>query len=177
MSRRAQENTVLLIIIALFIAMIWASLDYVPRARLVPLPVATIGLVLALMQLAWQNLRSTDDLHVDALQLIAGRAEAGGPTPDAAGAEPPKPRAKFADEVAGFAIVAVVTTAFFVFGLLPTTFVFCATYLILSRQSSPVRALLIAAVFTAMIWFVFGEVLGIRIDRSLIAPWVDRWLG
>lgn len=177
MSRRAQENTVLLIIIALFIAMIWASMDYVPRARLVPLPVATIGLVLALMQLAWQNLRNTDELHVDALELIAGRAEAGGPAPHAGSAPPPRPRAKFADEIAAFAIVAAVTTAFFVFGLLPTTFVFSATYLILSRQSSPIRAILIAAVLTAAIWLVFGEVLGIRLDRSLITPWVNRWLG
>ncbi len=135
MSRRAQENIAVLLLIALFAAMIVIGMDYTPRARLVSFPVAVIGLGLALAQLAWQNFRSADDLHVDALQILAGRSEKAMEETNA-----PRPKAPkgggFTAELAAFAIVAAVTTSFFVFGALPTTFVFCTAYLAWSRQSS-----------------------------------------
>jgi hypothetical protein len=175
MSRRAQENIAVLLLIALFAAMIVIGMDYTPRARLVSFPVAVIGLGLALAQLAWQNFRSADELHVDALQILAGRSEKAIEETNA-----PRPKAPkgggFTAELAAFAIVAAVTTSFFVFGALPTTFVFCTTYLAWSRQSSWLRAALIAAVATLAIWFLFGEVLGIRIDRSLVGPMIHRMM-
>jgi hypothetical protein len=178
MSRRMQENIAVLLLAALFAAMIVMGLDYTPRARLVSMPVAVIGLGLALAQLAWQNFRAGDDLHVDALKLLAGRGEQAVEAVEASHA-PPKARrgGRFADELAAFAMIAAVTTSFFVFGPLPTTFVFCTIYLAASRQSSWLRAALIAALVTLAIWFLFGEVLGIRIDRSLVGPMLHRMLG
>lgn len=176
MSRRAQENIAVLLLIALFAAMLIVGTDYTPRAKLVSFPVAVVGLALAIMQLAWQNFRTSDDLHVDALELIAGREEAAAEERRIAKPKGPKPGG-FTAELAAFGIVAAVTSSFFVFGALPSTFVFCTLYLALSRQSSWLRAALIAAVVTLAIWFLFGEVLGIRIDRSLVGPMLHKMLG
>ena len=74
MSRRAQENIVAGFVLAFFVAIIVLSLDYSPRARFVPMPVAVLGAMLVTIQLVWQNLRSPDELHVDVLELLTGRA-------------------------------------------------------------------------------------------------------
>ncbi|HEX2725146.1 MAG TPA: hypothetical protein VHN20_04930, partial [Beijerinckiaceae bacterium] len=74
MSRRAQENIVAGFVLAFFLAIIVLSLDYSPRARFVPMPVAVFGALLVTIQLVWQNLRSPDELHVDVLELLTGRA-------------------------------------------------------------------------------------------------------
>ncbi len=58
MSRRAQENLVGVIVLAVFVVMLYLTFGYSSRARLVPLPVCIFGIILAVAQLLWQNLRS-----------------------------------------------------------------------------------------------------------------------
>ena len=70
MSRRTQENIMAGAILCVFIGVIVMSLDYGPRARMIPLPLATFGVILIVIQLVWQNLRSTDELQMDMLQTL-----------------------------------------------------------------------------------------------------------
>ncbi len=72
-SRRVQENAILVFLILALIGVIVTSLDFGPRARMVPIPVAAFGLVLAVIQLVWQNMRSADELQVDLLEVLTKR--------------------------------------------------------------------------------------------------------
>ena len=75
MSRRTQENIIAGTILCLFIGVIVMSLGYGPRARMIPLPLATFGIILIVIQIIWQNVRSTDELQMDMLQMLTRRAE------------------------------------------------------------------------------------------------------
>ena len=73
MSRRAQENILAIMLMAFFVGVLVISLDYSPRARLVPIPISVLGILLLGAQLVWQNLRSPDELHVDMLEFLTKR--------------------------------------------------------------------------------------------------------
>ena len=77
-SRRVQDNLMALALIGVFVGVIFTALDFGPRARMVPLPVATFGLVLMLVQLVWQNLRPSDDLGMEMFGSLARRGRDAG---------------------------------------------------------------------------------------------------
>ena len=56
MSRRTQENLIALAFLAVFIGVIVMSLGYGPRARMIPLPLASFGVILILGGLRFATL-------------------------------------------------------------------------------------------------------------------------
>jgi Tripartite tricarboxylate transporter TctB family len=180
MSRRLQENLVAAFLLLLFTAVLVMSFDYGPRARLVPVPIAIIGIVLTLAQLVWQNLRGADELHVDVLELVAGRdgsnrreaarrevaqSETGG----AAGQHAPGAQAR------AFAIVAVLLALFLLLGPVPAMFLFSAGYFLLTGESW-VRGLLYAFLCAGSLYLVFGYTLQVQLNRGLAAPWIGQYV-
>jgi len=177
MSRRAQENLVAGIILAGFIGVIVMSLDYSPRSRLVPLPMAVLGAILVTVQLVWQNLRSVDELQVDVLEFLTGHGRAKGPVGEqaatAAGARPSGAMKNFI----AFAMVVALLAAFLLLGPIPAIFLFTAGYLILTGYSSWPRGLAYGTLFTAIIVAVFGYILKIPLDRSILLPPIGQYVG
>jgi hypothetical protein len=171
MSRRAQENIICGVLLAGFVMVIVLSLGYSPRSRLVPLPMAILGAILVAVQLVWQNFRSPDDLKVDVLEFLTGQSRKAEEVA-AAGDQPSKsmgaPSAM--KHVVAFAMVALLLAAFMLLGPLPAIFLFTAAYLILSGYSSWPRGLAYGAVFTVIILVVFGYILKIPLDRSMLLP-------
>jgi hypothetical protein len=179
MSRRAQENLVAGVLLAGFIGIIVLSLDYSPRSRLVPLPMAVLGAILVIIQLVWQNLRSVDELQVDVLEFLTGHARgeksAGGD--QARGSGNGSKHNEAMKNVIAFAMVAALLAAFLLLGPIPAIFLFTAGYLILTGYSSWPRGLLYGAVFMAIIVVVFGYVLKIPLDRSILLPGIGQYVG
>jgi Tripartite tricarboxylate transporter TctB family len=175
MSRRVQENLVAAILLLLFAGVLIASFDYGPRARLVPVPIAIIGILLTAAQLVWQNLRGADELHVDVLELVAGRdgssrrkaaqSEAGGSAAHSLGAQ-----------AKAFAIVGALLALFLVLGPVPAIFVFSAGYFILSGETSWPRGLLHAFACTGLLYLIFGYILQVQLNRGLAAPLIGQYL-
>jgi Tripartite tricarboxylate transporter TctB family len=175
MSRRLQENLVAAVLLLLFVAVLVMSFDYGPRARLVPVPIAIIGILLTLAQLVWQNLRGADELHVDVLELVAGRessdrrraaqTETGGATGQ------PSLRA----QAKAFAIVAALLALFLVLGPIPAIFLFSAGYFILTGESW-FRGLLYAFLCAGSLYLVFGYTLQVQLNRGLAAPLIGQYL-
>ena len=97
MSRRAQENLVGVIVLAVFVVMLYLTFGYSSRARLVPLPVCILGIILAVAQLLWQNLRSADELRVSFLDVFGSRGTV--KTPAAAAQASPGPAQPQSTEV------------------------------------------------------------------------------
>ena len=178
MSRRAQENLIAGVLLAGFIMVIVLSLDYSPRSRLVPLPMAILGVILVTVQLAWQNVRSPDDLKVDILEFLTGHSRAAA----AAGDQVSKPagvakQPGMMKNVVAFAMVAILLATFLLLGPIPAIFLFTAGYLILSRHSSWPKGLAYGAVFTVIIVVVFGYILKIPLDRSILLPGIGQYVG
>jgi hypothetical protein len=169
MSRRLQENLVAALILAVFIAAIVASLNYGPRARMVPIPIAALGAILVICQMVLQNFRSEDELRIDLLEFISDKpTEAEAEMEGAADSE--RKGASFKVQAGAFGLVAVMLGLFLVVGPIPTMFVFTAGYFVLSRHFSIVRGLVFALVMTALVYFVFTVGLKIDLSHGLIDP-------
>lgn len=180
MSRRAQENLVLLLIIGLLIAAIVAASDYGPRARLVPIPIAVIGLIMAAGQLFLQNFRPSDNLNIDLMDFVAKRsAEIGIATDETADAGKTADeldamgRQQFRREIAAFGIVGLLLFLFWLVGPMVSAFLFTAGYFMLSRHFSIVMSLVCAAAFAAAVYVIFS----VWLDVNMMGGYFDLSFG
>ena len=169
MSRRAQENLVTLLIIGLLIAAIVAAMDYGPRARLVPIPIAAIGLVMAVGQLFLQNFRPSDNLNIDLMDFVAKRSAKVGVVTDetaesglSAEENDALGRQQFRREIAAFCIVGLLLFMFWLVGPLVSAFVFTAAYFMISRHFSIVMSLVSAAAFATAVYVIFSVWLSVN---------------
>jgi hypothetical protein len=181
MSRRAQENLVAGILLAVFLAMLVLTLGYSARARLVPLPIAILGVLLAVAQLLWQNLRSSDELRINFLDLVGARnAKRAAAIPQSAPTATDTDRnsadtRKFG-ELSAFGIVALLLALVFVVGPLPAVFVFTTGYLRLTKHCSLGRAFLYGLACVAVLYGLFGFTLGIQLNRGLLAGFLVEYV-
>lgn len=184
-----QENLVAGFILLVLVAVIVAALDYGPRARMVPIPIAAIGALLILSQIVLQNLRSEKDLKIDLMELIARKAT--GDDEDLvetqerelaeveadAEAEPTAVEGwrKFARELGALGVVILLVGMFFVIGPLPTMFAFTAGYFAISGQYPIVKAVLHSLVYTAFVYALFYLWLRIDMRQGLIDLSFGLW--
>jgi hypothetical protein len=175
MSRRAQHNVVALIVLAAFLGIIYLSLGYGPRARMVPLPVAILGALLVLVQLAWQNLRPSDDLQIDLVKAITRRAEDeiapervdGDARQSGAAAQSDRRR-----EVKAFAMVAVFLALVWLLGPITAAALFTFAYFVLSGQYGWLKAAMHTALFTAAVYLLFVTGLDVQLYHGVLEPLV-----
>jgi hypothetical protein len=182
MSRRVQENIVGLIMLAVFVVMLYLTFGYSSRARLVPLPVCILGIILAIAQLIWQNLPAAGELRVNILDVL-GRGAIRTPTTASAGGQPEPPQAADANlarkpggELSAFGIIAILLGLVFVVGPLPSVFLFTAGYLALTRHCSPARAVLYALACAAVLYGLFGFALGVQLNRGLLSGFIAGYV-
>ena len=175
MSRRAQENLVAAVLLLLFAGVLIMSFDYGPRARLVPVPIAIIGILLTVAQLVWQNLRAADELHVDVLELVAGRDGSNRRKAAQQEAGDSTMQHSLLAQAKAFAIVAALLALFLLLGPLPAIFVFSAGYFILTGESW-FRGLLYAFLCAGLLYLVFGYALQVQLNRGLAAPLIGQYL-
>jgi hypothetical protein len=182
MSRRVQENIVGVIMLAVFVVMLYLTFGYSSRARLVPLPVCILGIILATAQLIWQNLPAAGELRVNILDVMGrGRIKASAPAP--AGGQPTQPQGadvnlarKPGGELSAFGIIAILLGLVFVVGPLPSVFLFTAGYLALTRHCSPARAVLYALACAAVLYGLFGFALGVQLNRGLLSGFIAEYV-
>jgi hypothetical protein len=172
MNRRTQENLVALILLAVFGGVILLCQDFGPRARMIPVPLAIFGIVLTLVQLVWQNVRSTDELQMDMITVSKPVIAA---NDDAAPA--PLDREKtpsWRREAGAYGIVAVLLALVLLVGPVPAIFIFTAGYFLLSHHYSWKAGLIYTSLFTASVYLLFGVALGIQPYHGVLAPLFDR---
>lgn len=182
MSRRVQENIVGVIMLAVFVVMLYLTFGYSSRARLVPLPVCILGIILAIAQLIWQNLPAAGELRVNILDVMGrgtiktpATAPAGGQPTQPLGADPNLAR-KPGGELSAFGIIAILLGLVFVVGPLPSVFLFTAGYLALTRHCSPARAVLYALACAAVLYGLFGFALGVQLNRGLLSGFIAGYV-
>jgi hypothetical protein len=172
MSRRLQENLVAVFILAIFVAAIVASLQYGPRARLVPIPIAALGVILMVAQIVLQNMRSEKDLKIDLLEVIARKSDGFGESAedgaaDGSGRKGAGKRPAWG-EARALGIVLLLVALFIVVGPLPAMFIFTAGYFALSRHYAVAPSLAYAAAYTLLVYAVFSLWLRVDLMRGMI---------
>jgi hypothetical protein len=175
MSRRAQDNLITVVLLALFAGIIWLAQDFGPRARMIPLPLAIFGIVLTLIQMVWQNLGSTDELQMEMISVQAPGAQ-DSPEGDAGAApEKKKKRVTWRQEAGAFGIVAALLGLIFLVGIIPAVFLFTGGYFLLSGLYSWRVSLIYTGILTATMYLLFMVALQIQPYHGLLEPLVDRF--
>lgn len=174
MSRRAQENLFAAVLLAVLAGAIGLAAGYGPRARMVPLPVAALGLVLLVAQLVWQNRRSTGELRVDLLEVLvqadrAGLAPGGGAAPGG----PAVQASARVSEAAAFGIVAALLALTLALGPIPAAALFTFGYFAASRRYSWTRNLIYTLSFAAALYLLFVAALDVQLYHGLLEPAVE----
>jgi hypothetical protein len=172
MSRRVQENLAAAALLALFAGVIWLCQDFGPRARMIPLPLAVFGIILTLIQILWQNLRSTDELHIDMIS-VHGPGAAATPGAGAGAAAKPGKRVTWRQEAGALGIVGALLSLILVTGIIPAVFLFTGGYFVVTRQYSWRASLIYTAVLTAAVYLLFMVALQIQPYHGLLAPLVE----
>lgn len=161
MSRRARENIVAVMLLGVFAGVIYLCQDFGPRARMIPIPLAIFGIILTLIQIAWQNFGSTESLQMDLIKVNE---------PAVADAPEPQPRESWQRQAGAFGIVALLLALVLLLGPFPAVFLFTAGYFVLSRQYSWKAGLMYTVLFTACVYLLFGVALGIQPYHGVLAP-------
>lgn len=177
MNRRLQENIVAAAILFVLLAVIYQSLGFGPRARMVPIPVAAFGVIMMVIQIIWQNLRPEEELNVDLLEVLTKRERPPAPLTneqaaddkDAAGRAPP-----WRAEAIACGMVVLFTAMVILAGPMPAIFVFTAGYFLLSRHYSWGRALVYTGFFTVAIYLLFVVALEIQLYHGVLMSLISQ---
>ncbi len=185
MTRLTQENLLAAAMFFFFIGILVLSGEYGTRARLVPVPIAVLGILMLGAQVIWQNLRPADELNVDILEFLTRRGidptaagKAGGdssaeaPSPDSGPVDSPP---KFKREVFAFGKVAAFVALFMLFGPFPSIFIFTFAYLSLSRHYRWAKSMAVTTIFVAVVYALFVEILDIQLYHGVLEPLINSY--
>ena len=178
-SRRVQENLMAVALIGVFVGVIFTALDFGPRARMVPLPVAAFGLILMLVQLVWQNMRPSEDLE---MQMFGSLARRGRDVGAKGQADQPEvrdehvvPWPEWAREAAAYGMVLMIVGLMLLLGPLPAVFLFTAGYFLLTRQYSVPKGFVYTIALTLAIYLLFVVALDIQMYHGVLEPLIERF--
>lgn len=163
-SRHAQENVASVLLLAFFAGVIVLCQDFGPRARMIPLPLAAFGIVLTLIQMAWHNFGSPEELQMDMITVQAPAI----PVAEAPAAPVKKP--SWQREATAYVMIAVLLALTFATGVMPAAFLFTAGYFMVTRYCSWQLSLVYAAVLTASLYLLFVVALQMQPYHGLLAP-------
>ena len=173
MSRRARETAAVLVFLALFLGAAWLALDFGPRARMIPLPLALFGALLALVQLVLHQRGLTQGLHMDIIRVERPAA------PSAAsgdlGSAPQEVLSSGATPLQAYAIIGGLLLMILAIGPVPSVFLFTCAYFVRTRYCALPFAFAYAAGFTAIVYLLFFVALQIQPYHGLLAPLIAHF--
>ena len=168
MSKRTQDNLFCVALLFIFMGFVYLTFQLgSARARLVPLPIAGISIVLLLLQLYLQNFRPDIKLNVDSVDLFRiseDTIEAEGEVSDFT----KKTRKNAHSEVNAFAVVVVLFALVFLLGILEATFLFILGYFLLYGKEKIPVSLAWSAGTTAAFYVMFFQLINLK-------PW-EGWI-
>ena len=164
MSRHAQENLASVLLLAFFAGVIVLCQDFGPRARMIPLPLAVLGIALTLIQMAWHNFGSTAELQMAMISVQV---------PDIPVADVPATPVKkpsWQREATAYGMIGLLLALTYATGVMPAAFLFTAGYFMVTRYCSWQLSLVYAGVLTASLYLLFVVALQMQPYHGLLAP-------
>jgi hypothetical protein len=171
-TRQTQENIVTGVLACIFIGYIAVALGFGPNARLVPLPIAVVGLLCLLVQIVRQNLSGgLKGNTVNPLALLTGGSLTGDSEPESSTA----PQRDVRRELVAFGFVGLFVGLIVALGPVPAVFLFCAGFLAISKHYAPWKAVALAGAFAVTVYLLFVIGLELQLYHGLLEPWVERF--
>ncbi len=177
MNRRAQENILAAVIACLFVGYLVVAYGFGPNARLVPLPIAGIGLLCLLIQIVRQNREGGLERNTfGPLDLLIGeRAPESEAIPEPSEAAPTPTGRSVARELRAFGFVGGFVALIVALGPVPAVFLFCAGFLAISKHYPLWKAVASAGAFAVTVYLLFVVGLELQLYHGLLEPLVDRF--
>jgi len=164
MSRHAQENLASVLLLAFFAGVIVLCQDFGPRARMIPLPLAVLGIALTLIQMAWHNFGSTAELQMAMISVQVPDI----PVADVPAAPVKKP--SWQREATAYGMIGLLLALTYATGVMPAAFLFTAGYFMVTRYCSWQLSLVYAGALTASLYLLFVVALQMQPYHGLLAP-------
>ena len=165
MNRHAQENLASVLLLAVFAGVIVLCQDFGPRARMIPLPLAVFGIVLTLIQIAWHNFGTPENLQMDMISVQGPEVPSSSDAPVVRVSGPAWLR-----EAKAYAMIGALLALIFTIGVMPAAFLFTAGYFILTRYCSWPLSLAYAAMLTLSMYLLFVVALEMQLYHGQLAP-------
>jgi hypothetical protein len=170
MSARARETAAALAFLALFLGAAWLTLDFGPRARMIPLPLALFGALLALVQLILNARGIAPGLHMDLIRVQPPAATPEGDDGDGSWRPDPQASSPGATPLQAYAIVGGLLVMILAIGPVPSVFLFTLAYFFRSGYCSLPIAFCWAAAFSGIVYLLFFVALQIQPYHGVLAP-------
>ena len=171
MSRRTQENLIAGLLVAVFAAYLLMTLSLGPNARLVPVPIALLGLGFLLIQIVSQNRRGGREFQLDLFaSLTAGAASS---PADASNEEESPPREtpeSFTRELQAIGFLAAFIGLILLLGPIAAVFLFTAGFFVATRHFAPLKAVTVAGLCTLALFLLFAVGLQLQMYHGVLAP-------
>lgn len=161
MSRRAQENIVASLLLIFFIGMIVISFGYSSRARMVPIPVATVSAVILVVQIYLMNFRKDINLNVDPTELLTG-GQSKEEIEEVAGKVKTQ-KVKSVTEAFAILTLLVYIGMTMLFGIMAGVFLFVFGFFAFLTKMHWIKSLAVSLINAVIIYLFFGYLLEIQL--------------
>ena len=167
MSRRTQENVIAGLLVAVFAVYLFMTLSLGPNARLVPVPIALLGLGFLLIQIVNQNRSDGSEFQLDLLaSLTAGVAS----SEEKEASSPAETRPTFSRELQAVGFLAAFIGLILLLGPIVAVFVFTSGYFVVTRHFAPLKAVTVAGLCTLTLYLLFAVGLQLQMYHGVLAP-------
>ncbi len=170
-SKRTQENIIAIILFLIFAGFLVVSFDYGSRARMIPVPVAVVSLLLILLQLILQNTNAKLDLNVDPANLFKSTKSGMAVEEEkleTIGAAVGKKRG--GSQWVALSWLGIILLLILLIGVIPAMCVFVFGYLLLITKLKWYMAACFAAVDTFVLYALFVLLLQRDMYEGLLLP-------
>ena len=167
MSKQLENNIITIVLLIVFSWFLYTSLGYSAKARLVPLPVATVSIILILVQIYIQNFAKHLELSVDPTELFksATNEKAVERVEDC---ESQKAEQKGGNELVGIGMVFLFVAMIYLLGIINAITIFVFGYFYLIGKEKWYKALLYTLICSASIFVLFVLILHVQLNDPLI---------
>lgn len=167
MSRRAQENAIAGLLVAVFAVYLIMTLSLGPNARLVPVPIALLGLGFLLIQIVSQNRSDGREFQLDLLaSLTAGVASNEQEEEPSLEEAPPS----FLRELQALGFLAAFIGLILLLGPIAAVFLFTTGFFVVTRHFAPLKAVTVAGLCTLALYLLFAVGLQLQMYYGMLAP-------
>ena len=170
MSRRAQENVIAGLLVAVFAVYLLMTLSLGPNTRLVPVPIALLGLGFLLIQLVSQNRSDGKEFQLDLLaSLTAGVASKEEKEEVSLEEAPPS----FPRELQALGFLSAFIGLILVLGPIAAVFLFTTGFFVVTRHFAPLKAVTVAGLCTLALYLLFAVGLQLQMYHGVLAPFLE----
>jgi hypothetical protein len=172
MSQRIQENIVAGVLLCIFVSYIAITLGFGPNAQLVPLPIASLGLIFLVIQLIRQNLRDPKELQIDLLSSLTGRIAS---EHEASEQKPTnKTSDKFQRELTAIAFVTLFVGLIVLLGPIVAVLIFSTGFFLSTRHFTLGKALVVGTGFTLILYVLFVIGLQLQLYHGVLQSFIPQ---